>query len=96
MRLSALKRDNTIRIISLPRGDKHWNWNNEPSLLTLHKRIHRKYGAAKFHKCSMKDCKKMAHDWANKIGKYTDKIEDYHPLCRSHHVKLDKNWLKRT
>jgi len=95
MRAIALKRDNTNRIKSLPKGNKHWNWSSKPNLLTLHKRIHRAYGPAKNRKCSVKKCENMANDWANVTGKYTDNIKDYKPMCRSHHVKLDKNWIKK-
>ena len=82
------------RIAALPRGKRHWNWSETPSILTLHRRIHRQYGAAKNYKCH--DCGKPAHDWSNNAGKYTDNIEDYVPRCRSCHVKLDQNWKKKT
>lgn len=83
------------RVASLPKGERHWNWSDKPTLLTLHKRIHRKHGSAKMFKCAVKGCTRMANDWANKDGKYTDDVSDYEPMCRSHHVKKDKNWLKR-
>lgn len=90
MRNSALKRDNTNRIAALPRNVKHWNWSHKPSTLALHKRIHRKYGPAKNKKCS-KGCGKNAKDWAL-IGKqYSDKLEDYTPLCRKCHIALDNH-----
>lgn len=82
------------RIASLPRGNKHWNWKEKPSLLTLHKRLHRKYGSASNFPCA--DCGKKARDYSNETGKYTDDIGDYKPRCRSCHVKKDKNWLKTT
>ena len=93
MSIAAKKRDNTKRIASLPKGNNHWNWKKDPSKLTLHKRLHRKYGPAKQFKCF--DCKKIAKDYSNETGKYTDRIEDYVPRCRSCHVKKDKNWIKK-
>ena len=95
MRKAALKRDNAPRIAALPRGERHWNWSVKPILLTLHKRIHRRYGKASAFRCSTRSCENRARDWANMTGKYTDKIEDYSPLCRSCHVKRDKNWKKK-
>jgi hypothetical protein len=94
MRVSALTRNDVNRILALPRGEGHPMWTKEPNKLTLHKRIWRKYGAAKKRKCLK--CSKQAMDWANITGKYTDLIEDYAPLCRSCHVKLDKNWIKKS
>ncbi len=80
------------RLASLPKGKEHWNWSENPNLLTLHKRIHRKHGAASKHKCF--DCGAQARDWSNETGNYSDKVEDYVPRCRSCHVKKDKNWIK--
>lgn len=90
-RTIALKRDNTNRIKALPKRENHWNWSRSPSKLTLHKRIHRKYGKASSHKCI--DCSSNARDWSN-TGKYTDRIEDYVPRCRKCHIKKDENWKK--
>lgn len=95
MRRAALTRNDAPRLAAMPKGTKHWNWCDKPNLLTLHKRIHRKHGAAKKHPCSK--CKvRQAHDWANVTGKYTANVEDYAPMCRSCHVKLDKNWIKKS
>lgn len=93
MREAALKRNNDKRIASLPRGTKHWNWSDKPNKLTLHKRLYRKFGSAKEFTCAR--CSKAAHDWANVTGNYTDERKDYLPMCRSCHVKLDKNWLSK-
>lgn len=95
MRLVSFLRDNTNRIKAIPKGKNHWNWDKQPNILTLHKRIHRRYGSAKKQKCGVVYCKNMAHDWANISGKYTDNILDYMPMCRSCHVKKDKNWIKK-
>lgn len=88
MSLAALKRDNTNRLKSLPKREKHWNWSNTPNLLTLHKRLYRKYGKASQFVCV--DCKKKANDYSNENGNYTDDIKDYKPRCRSCHLKKDK------
>lgn len=93
MRLSALKRDNEKRLKSLPKGKQHWRWSDDPNKLALHKRLHRKYGSASNFKCV--DCPKMAQDYSNESGTYTDDIKDYKPRCRSCHVKKDKNWIKK-
>ena len=95
MKASALTRDNSKRIEALPKGKKHWNWNDKPNVNTLHRRIHRRNGPAKNHKCAVEGCTKKAFDWANRDGKYTDDVRDYDPLCRSHHVLKDKNWIKK-
>lgn len=76
------------RIASLPKGKKHWNWSKKPTILAMHKRIHRRFGPAKNLKCV--DCLKQALDWSLKPGlKYSDNVYDYEPRCRSCHVKLD-------
>lgn len=75
------------RLASMPKGSKHWNWKGKPNLLTLHKRLHRRYGKAKERQCVK--CPKQALDWANITGNYTDKIEDYAAMCRSCHEKMD-------
>ena len=83
------------RIPALPRREKHWNWNEKPSVLTMHKRIHRKHGPASQYQC-VDQCGRMARDWSLDAKEYSDLIEDYKPRCRSCHVKRDKNWLKKT
>ncbi len=93
MRLAALRRDNSKRIAAMPKGKDHWAWTENPNKLTLHKRIHRKYGAAKNYDC---ECGKKAHDWSCENGNYTDNIKDYKPRCRSCHVKKDQNWIKKS
>ncbi|UOF77995.1 thymidine kinase [Caudoviricetes sp.] len=86
-------RQDPKRLLNLPRGDKHWRWNSQPSVLTMHRRLHRKYGAASQHPCV--DCGEPAKDWSLNGTEYTDNIEDYSPRCRSCHVKRDKNWIKK-
>lgn len=92
-RKAAFVRDNSKRIASLPKKEKHWNWSETPTKLTLHKRLHRAFGKASDKNCV--DCGKKARDWSNEKGKYTDDLCDYKPRCRSCHVKKDKNWLKK-
>ena len=73
----------------MPKGRRHWNWNDKPSILALHKRIHRKHGAAKLRPCA-RECGRMANDWALKIGReYSDNVNDYEPLCRKCHIAQD-------
>lgn len=74
-------------VAALPRGTKHWNYNPNPSVLTLHRRIHRKHGAASKHKCV--DSGNQAKDWSLNGDTYTDNVEDYSPRCRSCHVIYD-------
>ncbi len=95
MSISALKRDNTKRINSLPRGENHHTWKKNPDHLTFHKRIYRKLGKASQHKCV--DCSKQAKDWSNKKRILTQKMEDYEPRCRSCHMKYDMtdSWKKK-
>jgi|ERR1035437_760974 NAD-dependent SIR2 family protein deacetylase len=80
------------RLASIPKGKQHWNWNENPSVLTMHRRIHRKHGRAKNYKCEK--CGRPAHDWALIGTAYSDKRKDYQTLCRSCHVSKDKNWIK--
>ncbi len=76
------------RIEMLPRGTKHRNYNPNPSVLTLHRRLHRKHGAAKDHLCV--DCGNKALDWSLKYGReYSENIDDYEPRCRRCHVLYD-------
>ena len=91
MKRAAMNRDNRSRIAALPRGKKHWNWSEKPSLLTLHKRLHRRHGSAKMHSCS-RGCGLKAIDWALRRGhSYSDDIRDYEPLCRKCHIALDNH-----
>lgn len=77
------------------RGTKHWNYNPNPSVLTLHRRIHRKHGAASLRKCV--DCGSKARDWSLKAGhSYSDDIEDYEPRCRRCHVLHDDKLNNRS
>jgi hypothetical protein len=92
IRVGALNRDNTNRIVALPKGEQHWNYKKNPSKLALHKRLYKKYGKASEFDCV--DCPKKAADWSNETGDYTDDVKDYRPRCRSCHLKLDRNLPK--
>lgn len=81
------------RIPALPRGKKHWNYKEKPSVLALHKRIHKKYGKASERDCV--DCGKQALDWSLNGSVYTDNIEDYSPRCRRCHLKYDMTQERR-
>ena len=85
---------NPKRIEMLPRGEKHWNYNPNPSVLTLHRRIHRKHGAASKHNCV--DCGNQAKDWSLNGDTYTDNVEDYSPRCRRCHVIHDDKLNNRS
>lgn len=89
IRIASLSRDNTNRIKALPRGEKHHGWKQEPNVLTLHKRIHRRFGKASSHSCV--DCGLKAKDWSLEGKEYSDKVEDYRPRCRKCHIKKDGN-----
>lgn len=75
------------RIAAMPKGTKHWNYSANPTVLTLHRRLHRKHGKASAHACV--DCGAVARDWSLNKSAYTDNIDDYSPRCRSCHVKYD-------
>lgn len=75
------------RIASLPRAESHWNYNPNPSVLTMHRRIHRKNGPASKHNCV--DCGRQALDWSLNGTTYTDNVNDYSPRCRSCHIIMD-------
>jgi hypothetical protein len=76
------------RIPALPIGKKHWNYSEKPSVLALHKRIHRQHGPAKNYDCV--DCGNSALGWSLITGReYSDNIEDYEPHCRKCHVIYD-------
>jgi hypothetical protein len=75
------------RIAAMPKGEKHWRFNPNPTVLTMHRRLHRNFGKASDHACV--DCGAPAKDWSLEGEIYTDNIEDYRPRCRSCHVKYD-------
>ena len=97
LRKAAFKRIGTERdiprLLALPKGKNHWHWSNNPNKLTIHKRIHRKFGKAADFLCI--NCGKKARDWSSENGKYSNHIKEYKPRCRSCHVKKDKNWIKK-
>jgi hypothetical protein len=101
---TALKIRGTLkdfkRLKSLPRGNHHWNWNNNATVLAIHKRIHRTFGKASLYKCV--DCKRTARDWSLKKGcVYSSNLSDFEPRCRKCHILIDGNnnlkklWEKR-
>lgn len=70
------------------KGDKSLNWKgDEVSYRQLHKWLRKEKGSPKI--CS--HCGKKATDWANVDGEYCRKLGDYIPLCRSCHIKYDRN-----
>ena len=81
------------RLASLPRGERHWKYNPNPGVLTMHRRIHRRHGAASNYKCV--DCGGRARDWSLNGDTYTDNVGDYSPRCRSCHTKYDDSSTRR-
>jgi hypothetical protein len=59
---------------------------------TYHKQLVRARGKASEFPCSMLDdtCSTGVMDWACVSGKYRD-FDDFVPLCRSHHKRMDHN-----
>lgn len=61
---------------------------------SVHRWIDNNYGKPKkCEKCNTEQAKR--YDWANKSGKYLRDIKDFVRLCRSCHVKMDKNYIKK-
>jgi len=71
------------------------NWKgNKISIGGMHARLKRYYGESKkCSNCGTLDAKR--YDWANISGEYKNEYSDYERLCRSCHVKKDKNWIKK-
>lgn len=80
------------------RGVKSQNWKGDKLTYSgLHDWIKREYGKAT--KCENLDfClgKSKTYDWALIKGKsYRRQKTNFLQLCRSCHVRYDKNWLKK-
>lgn len=76
-------------------GDQNPNWKGKDAgIEAIHKWIYRNWGQPnECEQCGTKKAKRF--DWASKNGKYTRERKDWLRLCRSCHVKMDKNWLKK-
>jgi len=74
------------------RGKNNWQWKNDNELKysSLHDWIRAKKGRAGDKKCL--HCGKQAMDWANVDGKYRRRLKDFISLCRSCHIKYDKEY----
>lgn len=78
------------RLKSIPRGKNHWNYNENCSVLAIHRWLNKNFG--KPYKCESKNCKNKSKvfDLALKKGKkYERKRENFLMLCRSCHKKYD-------
>lgn len=90
-----------LRVITPVRaGVPHGHRVAEPSYDTVHKRLKRRRGLATQYHCS---CGKEAQEWACTSNKnaegvngrgdpvrYSYSMDDYSPLCRPCHYRLDK------
>lgn len=72
------------------------NWKgDDASVYAIHGWIIRHYGSPRLcEKCGTIDAKR--YDWANISGDYKRSRLDFIRLCSSCHVKMDKNWVKKT
>jgi hypothetical protein len=77
-------------------GEHNSNWRGDQvTIRHRHRRISKLYGDIKIcEKCKTETAKR--YDWANVTGNYSSENRfDWARLCRSCHMKLDKNWLKK-
>ena len=88
-------------------GKNHWKWAENPTYVTLHEWVYKKFGKA--YKCEMPGCsypKKIdkgvilkspsRYEWSNKNGKYDRKRSSWWQLCPSCHRKYDyQNNIKK-
>lgn len=98
------------RIASLPRGNDHWRFGENPSVKAIHRWINKYYGKADH--CENSDCEGKSNwfEWALLKGcTYARDIKVFKQLCRSCHTKYDmteerkgnivkgiiKTWAKR-
>jgi len=72
-------------------GSENPRWKgDEVEYFGLHQRLYGKYGRAAEYACVYADqtCKGPMN-WANISGEYLG-VEDFMPLCRSHHIRYDR------
>ncbi|NNU26797.1 hypothetical protein [Isoptericola sediminis] len=83
-----------------------------PAYGTVHHRLVAARGRASEHECAVSSCTRFASDWAYRHGlldplvqsngakddgkPYSDDPDLYMPLCRPHHQKWDRAWLRQT
>jgi len=71
-------------------GPEHPGWKGDSAKYSaMHMRLRKARGNAKDHPCAQADesCRGRM-EWANVSGRHED-VQDYIPLCKSHHVRLD-------
>jgi hypothetical protein len=92
----------------LPTGEAHPQWKGDrPGYAAMHMRVKAAHGSASGHVC---ECGAPAQDWAMRqdaesvldesVGlRYSPRIEDYSPMCKSCHHAYDgihaKAWESR-
>ena len=78
------------------RGKNSCHWiGNKIKYVGLHDRIRKTLG--KPRKCEFcKTTKAKLYDWANKSRKYKTDLTDWIRLCRSCHIKYDRNLINLT
>lgn len=76
-------------------GEDNPNWKGDDvGLSPIHTWLNRHYGKPRFCERCHTTTAKM-YDWANISGEYKRDRSDFLRLCRSCHVKMDKNWIKK-
>ena len=67
-----------------------WKKDDNISYVQIHRRVRSKRGVPENYPCAMQDktCKGML-EWASISHKANTDIEDFIPLCRSHHRRYD-------
>lgn len=76
------------KISKSQKGTKSKRWKGDDvSYRELHKWLRKEKGVPKI----CEHCGKKASDWANIDGLYRRNLEDFIPLCRSCHIKYDRN-----
>jgi hypothetical protein len=86
-------------------GENNTNWRGEHAGYTaIHDRVYDEHGSANSWPCSNSTCGNQAEQWAlmpdaldkkydivhDKLIVYSSNLEDYVPLCRSCHQRLDR------
>ncbi|MBS1863036.1 MAG: hypothetical protein JSS68_15145 [Actinobacteria bacterium] len=92
----CLRRETTAITGRANKGEGSGNWKGDNvGYIGAHERIVAQKGSAKDHMCSEPGCSRRAYDWSYRLHEgFSTVPDDYRPLCRSCHVKLDKRAKK--